>query len=250
MTPLDPVFLRPIAHRGLHAAGKGFIENTEPAFRAAITKGYGIECDVRPARDGQPIVFHDAGLGRLVDAEGHLDQLTAAAIAQLRYRGQDTGIMALGELLDLVAGRVPLLVEVKSDWTPPNPGFIEAVAGAAEHYRGPVALMSFDPAMMAAFAGRCPHVPRGIVAGSYTAAQWASFLIDEDRAFRLSHLLESARAAPSFFAYDVTALPTPVTRFAREVLKLPLFTWAVRTDRDRHVAARWADAPIFEGWEP
>ena len=63
-------------------------------------------------------------------------------------------------------------------------------------------------------------------------------------------MLESGPAAPDFYAYDVNALPTPVTRFVREVLGLPLFTWTVRTEEQRQIAARWADAPIFEGYEP
>src|SRR5690348_14108028 len=70
---LDRAFLRPIAHRGLHNAAKGIVENTTAAFTAAIDKGYGIECDLRPASDGTPFVFHDAEFKRLIDAPGRLD---------------------------------------------------------------------------------------------------------------------------------------------------------------------------------
>src|SRR5262249_6818388 len=121
----------------------------------------------------------------------------------------------------------------------------------AADYNGPIALMSFDPDVMAALKEIAPGVPRGIISGIYRRDQgWWHDRLREDRAFRLSHLLESAQAAPEFYAYHVAALPTPVTRFVREVLGLPIFTWTVRTEDDRRAAARWADAPIFEGWQP
>jgi hypothetical protein len=95
-----------------------------------------------------------------------------------------------------------------------------------------------------------PETPRGIVSGLIEEEpEWRDRLGPE-RAYRLSHLLESRQAAPDFYAYQVGALPTPVTRFVREVLGTPLFTWTVRTEEERATAARWADAPIFEGYEP
>jgi glycerophosphoryl diester phosphodiesterase len=244
------VFLRPIAHRGLHDAGRGRIENTMPAFEAALTRGYGIECDLRPARDGTPMVFHDASVDRLTEGSGPLAAFGAAELKTLRYRSADTRMLTFAELLEIIAGRAPLLVDIKSDWAAPAPDFLKPIAALAEAYRGPLALMSFDPAVMTAVRVLAPHVPRGIVAGLYQGDGWWRNIISEERAFRLSHLLESAPAEPSFYAYHVEALPTPVTRFAREVMGIALFTWTVRTDDDRRRAAAWADAPIFEGFEP
>jgi len=244
-------FLRPVAHRGLHDASRGIIENTAPAFTAAIDKGYGIECDLRPAADGTPMVFHDLELARLVDAPGRTVDHAAAALARLTYRGQAERIISFADFLSLVAGRVPLLVEVKSEWAPPpDAAFLKAIASAATAYKGPLALMSFDPAVMAALKALAPGVPRGIVAGLYEGWGWWPDKLDTERAFRLSHLLESGPAEPHFFSYHVRALPTPVTRFVREALNIPLFTWTVRTAQDRAVAARWADAITFEGFEP
>jgi glycerophosphoryl diester phosphodiesterase len=244
------VFLRPIAHRGLHDVGRGVIENTGPAFEAAVVRGYGIECDMRPAADGTPLVFHDLTLDRLMDASGPIAALDPIALGRLRYRGSDTGVLTFGALLDLVAGRVPMLVEIKSEWDTPDPTFLGNVANLAAHYPGPLALMSFDPAVMAAIRYLAPDIPRGIISGSYEGAGWWRERIGSERAFALRHLLESGPVDPSFYAYDVHALPTPVTRFVREVLRLPLFTWTVRTQADRECAAAWADAPIFEGYEP
>src|SRR5262245_32530254 len=108
-------FFKPIAHRGLHNKRAGVIENTGPAFRAALAAGYGIECDLQPAADGTPMVFHDDKLGRLVDAKGLIRAQRPRQLAQMRYRGQDTPIMRFTDLLDLVGGRCPLLVEIKAD---------------------------------------------------------------------------------------------------------------------------------------
>lgn len=240
-------FVRPIAHRGLHDLSKGVIENTAPAFEAAIENGYGIECDLRPAADGTPMVFHDLPLGRLVDARGRICDFKPADLARLVYKAAPTGILTFADFLDLVAGRVPLLVEIKSEWTEPDPAFLKGIARHVKRYKGPLALMSFDPAIIAALKPLVPKVPRGIVSGLYRGDGWWLDTLDPERAWRLSNLIESRPAEPDFFAYHVKALPTPVTRFLREGLGIPLFTWTVRTEADLAIAAEWADAPIFEG---
>lgn len=249
-TFLDPDFLRPIAHRGLHDASVGRIENTAPAFEAAITAGFGIECDLRPARDGTPFVFHDAMLNRLIDAEGPIDARSPSELAALRYRAQSTALLSYSSLLELIAGKVPLLVEIKSDWVEPDPRFLSAIAELSLAYRGPLALMSFDPAVITALRSLAPGLPRGIVSGMYEGMEWRADAIDAERAYRLSHCLEAGPAEPGFIAYAVDALPTPAMRFAREVVRLPLFAWTVRTPEQLAHARAWADAPIFEHIDP
>lgn len=242
-------FVKPIAHRGLHDARHGRIENTAPAFRAGLAKGYGLECDLQPAADGTPMVFHDEKVDRLMDTNGRLDRMSTAALRSMRYAGQDERMLSYAEFLELADGRGPLLVEVKSTWRKPKPGFLDTIARLSKRYKGPLGLMSFDPRVMAALAELAPKVPRGIVAGRYEGKGWWLEDIGIERGMRLSDLLESGPAAPAFYAYHVKSLPTPVTRYVREVLGLPLFTWTVRTTEDRKTAAKWADAPIFEGFE-
>lgn len=252
---LDPsAFLRPIAHRGLHDLRRGIVENTASAFHAAIAKGYGIECDLRPARSGLPVVFHDLELDRLIDAPGDVTALGPEDLKRLRYRAADERILTFAELLELAAGRVPLVVEVKSEWDPPDPDFLKQIAALARDYKGLIALKSFDPAVMVALRHLAPAIPRGIVSGGYPPATvdpgwWQDKLGPRER-FILRHLLRAGPVRPSFISYHVKALPSPATTFFRRVLGIPLMTWTVRTAADRAIAAQHADAIVFEGFEP
>jgi glycerophosphoryl diester phosphodiesterase len=243
-------FLRPIAHRGLHDAGAGRIENTAAAFEAAITQGYGIECDLRPARGGLPVVFHDETIDRVTGGTGRIADLGLGAVRMLRTRAGDSGVLTFEDFLTLVDGRVPLLVEIKSEWDPPDIAFLSEIARRALDYTGDIALMSFDPDVMTVIRELATEIPRGIVSGGYkdeNGETWWRDRISDERADRLANLLESGPAAPSFYAYHVKSLPTPVTRYVREVDCLPVFAWTVRTNEERAIAHFNADAVIFEG---
>jgi glycerophosphoryl diester phosphodiesterase len=250
---LDPAFLRPIAHRGLHDAANGVIENTAPAFKAAIEHGYAIECDVMAAAGGRPVVFHDDILDRLTHKTGPVARLDSDDLKRIRYRESDTvGILTLTEFLALCGARVPLVVEIKSDWAPPDRAFLGEIARLAAAHAGPIAMMSFDPAVMAVLKELAPRVPRGIVSGRYRdddGTPWWPQL-GRWRCWKLANLLESGPAAPDFVAYQVQALPTLATRLSRSFYGRPLLTWTVRTEEDRRRAGRYADAPIFEGYRP
>jgi len=252
---LDPkIFLRPIAHRGLHDAAKGIVENTAPAFEAAIAKGYGIECDLRPAADGTPLVFHDLDLARLTAGSGPIIELQPACAAKLPFNtGGVTGILTFADFLALVAGRVPVFAEIKSEWAKPDLGFLSEIARLANLYKRPLALMSFDPAVVAAVGRLAPDIPRGIVSGAYFDDDgngwWPGSPLTDARRRALASLLESGQAAPSFYAYQVGALPTAATQRVRRQ-GIPLLTWTVRTEQERRMAALHADAIIFEGYDP
>ncbi len=153
---------RPIAHRGLHARD-GRPENTLAAARAAVAAGYAIECDVRLSGDGQVMVFHDETLGRLTGAAGRVDATPASVLAGLKVLGTAETIPTLGDLLATVGGRVPLVVELKSDYSG-DPGLARRVAEMVAGYDGPLALKSFDPAIVGQLRPLAPERPRGIVA--------------------------------------------------------------------------------------
>jgi glycerophosphoryl diester phosphodiesterase len=249
--PLDrAAFVRPIAHRGLHDRANGRLENTAPAFRAAIDKGYGIECDLQAAEDGTPMVFHDSKLDRLVAASGPISAHSPRSLARLRYKGQDERILSFAQLLDLVDGRVPLLVEVKRNGVVPTK-FLESIARQASAYKGPIALMSFDRRTVAALGELAPTVPRGSIIGGrqLLASLWAGRSRRRESP-AATRLFASAPEGVGFYAVQTKLVAVARTWMSRRAHDLPLYTWTVRTPRQRVRAARWADAPIFEGYEP
>jgi len=238
-------FSRPIAHRGLHDPARGIVENSWGAFDAAVAAGYAIECDLRPTADATAIVFHDATLDRLTGQTGRLDHLTMADVRALRLSGSGEPIPTYAELLHHIAGRVPLLVEIKSDWDPPSAAFIAHITDRTLSAAGPVALMSFDPAVLCAVRLRAPRIPLGIIAGRYAPPGWWSDRLDENRRARLTALEETADLPPDFIAYCVDHLPHPAVTAAR-ARGTPVFAWTVRTPEQKRRADDYADAPIFE----
>ena len=247
-TSLDWLTARPIAHRGLHDAADGTIENTAGAVRAAIAAGYGAEVDVQVSADGEAMVHHDDVLGRLTDGEGRLDRLSAAELKRIPFRGSTERMMTLADLCDLVAGRATLLIELKSrfDGDARLPARVaEVLAG----YRGPVAPMSFDPWQITQARQKTPRVACGIVAAKYRPHPYWDLMPPWMR-YGMGYLATAVVARPQFVAYSVDDLPAVAPLFARRVLGLPLLTWAVRTEAERQIAARFADQMIFEGFRP
>jgi len=171
MTRLNSAFLTfPIAHRGFHDLSNGIPENSRAAFLAAIENGFGIELDIQMSRDGVAMVFHDYDLARLTGTAGAIRQKTAAELATLTLIGNDEPVPTLADVLELVAGRAALLIEVKDQdgAMGPNTGMLEqAVANDLSEYKGPVAVMSFNPHSVAALAKHPPNIPRGITTESW-----------------------------------------------------------------------------------
>jgi glycerophosphoryl diester phosphodiesterase len=239
---------RTVAHRGLHDAAAGIIENTPSAFAAAIAADYAIECDIQISADGEAMVFHDQMLERLTQASGRLDAMPAADLKRVPFRTGGDRMMTLGELCELIAGRVALFVEIKSRFD----GDLRLVRRAAEvvaGYSGNVALMSFDPAPVAALRTLAPHLPRGIVAERrYTHPEWSP--VPERTKRALAYFQHALQSRPQFIAYSVKDLSSAIPWLARNLLRIPVLTWTVRCDVDREQAARYADQMIFEGFRP
>lgn len=231
------------AHRGLHGAGQdgGLPENSPAAFAAAIARGFGIECDVQWTADGQAMVFHDWELDRLTSERGPVAQRTAAELGQIALIGGPNDgsgtIPSLSAVLDLVAGRAPILIEVKSRRGSPVAALSAAVARALDGYRGPHAVMSFDPRVSRWFARHAPQTVRGLVVTEEN---------DRGLAGNFRRHLSLWHAMPDFLAYDIRDLPS---RFAaaQRARGLPVPSWTVRTPELRARATLHADAPIAEG---
>ncbi|HEX8446993.1 MAG TPA: glycerophosphodiester phosphodiesterase family protein [Sphingomonas sp.] len=234
--PARTAFLKaqPFAHRGLH--GDGRVENSRAAFVAAITAGYGIECDVQVSRDGEAFVFHDADLDRLTAHSGPLATRDAQALDTILLSGTNETIPTLYQLLSRTLGRVPVLIEVKTptrDYVP----LCRAVARELDGYRGPVAIMSFHPGVVRWFRRNAPAIVRGLVVTEQDRhGAWADRL----------RTLALWRAQPDFLAYDIRSLPSPFAARAR-ARGLPVLTWTVRDAAAERIAFAHADEVIFEG---
>ncbi|MEL6314891.1 MAG: glycerophosphodiester phosphodiesterase family protein, partial [Pseudomonadota bacterium] len=177
MTKLPEGFLQaPIAHRALHDAGRGRVENSRAAIEAAMAAGYAIEMDLQLSHDHQAMVFHDYHLDRLTGETGPVLVRDAAELTRIKLGEGEDGIPTFAEALELVAGRVPLLIELKDQHGTlgvTNGALEQAVARALRRYTGPCAVMSFNPNMVAELARLLPDIPRGLVTSEFEGSYWA-----------------------------------------------------------------------------
>jgi glycerophosphoryl diester phosphodiesterase len=245
MSGPDWLTARPVAHRGLHDPALGVIENTPSSIAAAVAANYAIEVDLQITADGEAMVHHDDALGRLTDGRGVLKAIDAAQLRRIAFKGTADHMISLGELCELVAGRVTLVLELKSHFDDDRRlpmRVVEVLRG----YSGPVAVMSFDPGQIAAIRHAAPGLRRGLVAENRYRPQ------HQDWRFRSSaaYLGAGLDARLQFLAYSVRDLPSPIPLTSRYLFGLPLLTWTVRSDEDRARAGRWADQMIFEGFRP
>lgn len=226
---------RLFAHRGLH--GAGVPENSPAAFAAAIEGVLGIECDIQRSADGQAMVFHDWELDRLTGETGPVLKRTAAELGRIVLTGGGDPIPTLRQVLDQVAGRVPLLIEIKSRRRMPIAPICLAVRRVLEGYRGEHAVMSFDPRVCHWFARHAPQTVRGLVVTEEN---------DKTATGAIKRHLALWRARADFLAYDIRDLPSPFAAAQRR-RGLPVASWTVRSPDLRERARLHADAPIAEG---
>jgi glycerophosphoryl diester phosphodiesterase len=246
---LPAAFLRaPIAHRALHDRAAGRPENSRAAVRAAVAAGYGIEIDIQPSADMVPMVFHDYDLRRLTGVPGRIRGRSAAALGRLRLLGAEEGIPTLAEILTLVGGRVPLLVEIKD-----QDGAMGEVVGALEDavarallgYAGPVALMSFNPNSVEALARFVPQLPRGLTTSAFRPEDWP--LLPARVRDRLREIPDMERTGASFISHEAADLPRARVAEIRAAGHAVL-CWTVRSAEAEAEARRFAQNVTFEGY--
>jgi glycerophosphoryl diester phosphodiesterase len=238
----------PIAHRGYHDRAAGRVENSPAAFRAAIEAGYGIECDIQPAADGTPMVFHDYDLRRLTGQPGRIAARTPEELQGLTLLGGSDGIPTLAAVLDLVAGRVPLLIEIKDQdgAMGPSVGALERrVAEVLQGYDGPVALMSFNPFSVAALAEAAPDLPRGLTTSAYKPGDWP--LIPGTVRDRLRGIPDYDATGASFISHEAADLDRPRVADLKAA-GAAILTWTIRSPEADAAARRIAGNVTFEGY--
>ncbi len=222
------------AHRGLHPPGVP--ENSLAAFAGALERGMGIECDIQRSLDGAAMLVHDWELERLTGVSGPLAAYRAEELAKIAFLDSAHTLARLEDLLALVRGRVPILIEIKSRRRYDVEVSCRAVCDTLADYDGRHAVMSFDPRVSRWFRRHAPDTVQGLVMREdelgMTQKPWQR---------RLALWL----ARPEFLAYHVEALPEPMVSNLRAA-GMPILAWTVSTPELLDRARRHADAPIAE----
>ena len=248
MTLPHAFLARPIAHRALHDLQASRPENSRAAIRAAVEAGYGIEFDLQRSADGVPMVFHDEALLRLTGVEGLVGDRTAEELGRLTLHHGEEGIPTLAEVLGLVAGRVPLLIEVKDQsgvLGPVDGQLEEATARALHGYEGPAALMSFNPHSVIVLRDLAPDRPRGLTTEAYDPKDWPG--LPEEVCSRLREIPDYEAAGACFVSHQYRDLGR--TRIGE--LKeggAAVLCWTIRSAEAEREARALADNVTFEGY--
>lgn len=249
--PTEPMFPRPIAHRGLHDRAAGIIENTASAFEAAIAGNFAIECDVQLSSDGVPVVFHDDDMVRLLGREGAIADTSAGEITSSPLLGSAAGDcpQRFTDFLAQIAGRTLLQIELKGQRDATGTQLLaRAVAEALKAYEGPVTIESFDPNLLTAIRQFGFTGPRGIITYSYDRPDWDGHLSEEQR-YRLRHLLHWHETQFDFISCHNISLDLPAVVFWRALGK-PVTAWTIKSRVEAEAAAPHIDQIVFEGFNP
>lgn len=247
---LPAAFLRqPLAHRALHDLSCGRPENSRAAIRAAIDAGFGIEIDLQMSADGQAMVFHDYALDRLTPENGAIRLRSAADLSAIPLVGGEETIPTLPEVLDLIAGQVPLLVEFKDQdgGMGPDIGALEAAAAEAlARYPGPLAVMSFNPHAVRELARLLPHVPRGLTTSAFRYSDWP---LPRKTCDRLQEIPDYAASGACFISHEAEDLSRPrVAELKRG--GAAVLCWTIRSAAEEKTARQVAQNITFEGYLP
>ena len=234
----------PIAHRGLH--GKNVPENSLAAFSKAIEKGYAIEFDVHLLADGTIAVFHDSSLARMTGNDGYLKYLNEEDLKALHLAGTKETIPTFDEVLELIDGKVPILIEIKNQY---KVGKLEqAIINRLKTYKGKFAVQSFNPYSLAYFKKHSPNIIRGQLSGTFKGEGFEDLKMSKIVRYVLKHMmLNKSVSEPHFIAYQNTALPN---RIVKKYKNLPLLAWVVESKKEYLRVVKYCDNIIFQGFEP
>ena len=232
------------AHRGLH--GEGACENSLSAFERAVAAGYGIELDVRLSGSGELVVFHDANAIRVTGVDKKIADMSLDELRGLRLGATDDSVPTFREVLSLVNGKVPLLIEIKLGEG--ESGVAEAFLREIEGYTGEFIVESFNPRALAAVKKQRPDIPIGILSLEYTREERfrGKFIYRLGEKLRLNFMFR-----PDFIAYDQKGYRVLSLRMLRKIFRVPTIAWTIRSvDEERAARAHGFEGIIFEGYIP
>lgn len=231
-----------IAHRGLFD-NKSIPENSEPAFKAAVENGYGIELDVQLSKDGKLVVFHDASLKRMCGIDKRLADCTYEELFTYGLGGTDERIPVFENMLKTIDGRVPLVVEIKSEGNYMNT--TKMIAKVMDSYKGPYCIESFNPRIVAWFRKNRPEVIRGILS-THQGKLKHPFIEN----FVSANILLNWYSRPDFIAYNHKYRRSFSYRVCKKIYHPVNVAWTIRSQDELDKAKEYFDAFIFDSFIP
>jgi glycerophosphoryl diester phosphodiesterase len=240
MTPFEE---RLIAHRGLHTPDAP--ENSLAAFKRAKDAGYGIELDVQLTSDGRLAVFHDETLKRMCGVDKKLSELTLSELEKLPLGDTDCKIPLFEEVLRLIDGRVPMVIEIKSYGNALD--VCRVLAGYLDGYGGDFCIESFDPFALRWFRKNRPSYVRGQLAKNYLRE---GTLITFPVRLALTYLFADVIGRPDFIAYNHKNRKTLAMRFLKRTGSAKFAAWTVRSEKELSLAKKFYDIIIFDSFVP
>ncbi len=238
---------RPYAHRGLHDLTAGIPENSLAAFAAAADAGYGMELDVQLTKDKKLVVFHDSTLSRVCGLPGDVKDKTLTELQSLTLLGTKERIPSFDDMLRLVSGRTPLIVEIKGQSL--NPEVCRLVRETLRSYRGDYVIESFNPAYVRWWKKNAPEVLRGQLSCNLLRGG-AKNLSDRVQKWAVTNLLTNFYTRPDFIAYGWNDSKNLSFRLCRGLFKANTVFWTVRTEETYRQVKDQCGAVIFESFLP
>ncbi|HEY8596058.1 MAG TPA: glycerophosphodiester phosphodiesterase family protein [Devosiaceae bacterium] len=245
-----PFLAQPIAHRGFHDRASGILENSASAFDRAIAHGFAIECDLQLTGDDVPVVFHDPTLDRLTGQSGNVRSISAGQLTRIPLKGSASGDcpQRFSTFLEQVAGRVPLVVELKHQKGDATAALAARVVDAIRGYDGPIAFKSFDPRLLTALRTAGYEGPLGIITYRYDDEEARQGTNPLQRIW-LRGLAHFPMTRFNFISCDHLALTMPSIRLFHR-LGFPVMTWTIKSREAAGDALQHADQIVFEGFDP
>lgn len=231
------------AHRGLHSNDGEIPENSMPAFRRAMNRGYGIEMDVQLSKDGVPVVFHDFTLERMCGVEGKVCEYTYEELQQFFLAGGSEKIPRFADVLEMINGKVPLIIELKVEWM--DITVCPTVDELLRKYKGVYCLESFNPLVLSWFRRYHNEVYRGQLAEAFMQTGNKSGLY-----WCLQNLLFNGMTRPDFIAYNHEHQRNISRKLCRGLFRNTAVAWTIRNQAELDNAKKHFDIYIFEGFTP